>query len=389
MLISAEELRKSYLLDPEIVFLNQGSFGATPKPVFDEYMRWNLEMERQPVEFLGRRIAGLLKTSREELGRYLNADPDDLVYVDNATWAVNIIARSYKLEPGDEILTTDHEYGACTMTWEWLAKKQGATMVRQAIPLPVTTHDDFIETFWAGVTPRTKVIFMSHITSPTALIFPIAEICRRAREAGILTVIDGAHAPSQLDLDMEAIGADIYTGNLHKWLTTPRGCAFMYVRREHHNWVESLIVSWGWGRGVIGESTMVQRNEWQGTRDHSAFLSVPAAIKFQADHDWPAVKVRCHDLAVRTQQRISDLTGLAPHCPSDQGWFEQLVACPIQTESLELLKTQLYDEARIEVPMVDWGGQQFVRVSVAGFTTEADIDCLLDGLKSYLQPTRT
>ena len=382
--ISAEDLRKEYLLDPEIVFLNQGSFGATPKPVFDEYVRWNLEMERQPVEFLGRRLAGLLKTSREELGRYLNADPDNLVYVDNATWAINIIARSYALQPGDEILTTDHEYGACAMTWEWLARKQGAKVVHQAIPLPVTTHADFVETFWAGVTPRTKVIFMSHITSPTALIFPIKEICQRAREAGILTVIDGAHAPSQLDLDMQDIGADIYTGNLHKWLTTPRGCAFMYVRPEHHAWVESLIVSWGWGPGIIVESTLVQRNEWQGTRDHSAFLSVPAAIKFQADHDWPAVKRRCHDLAVRTQQRIAELTGIAPHCPSDEGWFEQLVACPIKTGDLALLKTRLYDEARIEVPMVDWHGQQFVRVSLAGFVTEADIDCLLDSLAKFL-----
>ena len=382
--ISAADLRKDYLLDPEIVFLNQGSFGATPRPVFEEYMRWNLEMERQPVEFLGRRIAGLLQTSREELGRYVNADPQDLVYIENATWAINIIARSYRLRPGDEILTTDHEYGACTMTWDWLARKQGALVVHQPIPLPVSTHADFVETFWAGVTPRTRVIFISHITSPTALIFPIDEICRRAREAGILTVIDGAHAPSQLDLDMEAIGADIYTGNLHKWLTTPRGCAFMYVRREHHPWVESLIVSWGWGSGTIAESTMVQRNEWQGTRDHSAFLCVPAAIKFQADHDWPAVKARCHDLAVRTQQRISNLTGIAPHAPSDEGWFAQLVACPIETEDLGLLKTRLYDEARIEIPMVDWRGHQFVRVSIGGFVTERDIDCLVESLERFL-----
>jgi isopenicillin-N epimerase len=382
--ITPEKLRESYLLDPNVIFLNQGSFGATPKPVFDEYVKWNLEMERQPVEFLGRRLPGLLKTSREALGQYLNANPENLVYVDNATWAVNIIARSYALEPGDEILTTDHEYGACAMTWEWLARKQGATLVRQPIPLPVTTHADFVETFWAGVTPRTKVIFMSHITSPTALIFPVAEICRRAREAGILTVIDGAHAPSQLDLDMEAIGADVYTGNLHKWLTTPRGCAFMHVRPEHHQWVESLIVSWGWGSGVIGESTMVQRNEWQGTRDHSAFLSVPAAIQFQADHDWPAVKRRCHDLAVRTQQRVAELTHLPPHCPSDEGWFAQLVACPIKTDDLAALKTRLYDEARIEVPMVDWHGRQFVRVSVAGFTTEADIDALIAALGTFL-----
>jgi isopenicillin-N epimerase len=373
-----------FLVRKDIAFLNHGSYGACPRPVFEAYQGWQRELERQPVEFLGRRVKGLLAEARAALADFVGTAADNLVFVPNATTGVNAVARSLAFQPGDEVLATDLEYGAIDRTWGYYCERQGARYVRQPIALPVTTAEAFVEQLWAGVTARTRVIAISHITSSTALIFPIGEICRRARAAGILTVIDGAHAPGQLDLDLADIGADVYTGNLHKWLTTPRGCAFMHVRPEHHEWVESLIVSWGWGPGVIGESTLVERNEWQGTRDHSAFLSVPAAIQFQAEHDWPAVKQRCHELAVRTQQRVVELTGLPPHCPSDQGWFAQLVACPIKTDDLALLKTRLYDEARIEVPLVDWHGHQFVRVSVAGFTTEADIDALLAALGRFL-----
>lgn len=380
------ELRDLFLLDSEVHFLNHGSFGACPKPVFAEYQRWQLEMERQPVAFVQQRLHPELKRAREALGAYLNAPADDLVFVDNATWGVNVIARSYPFEPGDELLTTDHEYGACDMTWEWVLRKQGATVVRQPIPLPVTTHEEFVETFWAGVTPRTRVIFLSHITSPTALIFPIQEICRRAREAGILTVIDGAHAPGQLEIDLQAIGADIYTGNLHKWLCTPKGSGFLYVRPEHQEWVESLIVSWGWGRqGTLdAAASFVERNEWQGTRDHAAFLAVPAAIQFQRDHDWCAVKERCHALLRSARDRIAELTGLPPICPDNGQWFYQLASCPVATDDPAALKTRLLDEFKIEIPVVTWHGRTFVRVSIQGYNTEADVDALVGALTTLL-----
>ncbi|MCX7839008.1 MAG: aminotransferase class V-fold PLP-dependent enzyme, partial [Anaerolineae bacterium] len=216
-------LKDEFLLDPNIVFLNHGSFGATPRVVFEAYQRWQRELERQPVEFLGRRFADLMRTARAALAEYVHADANDVVYVPNATTALNIVARSLPLQPGDEILTTDHEYGAMNRMWRFIARKTGAVYRAQPIPVPVTTPEDFIEQLWAGVTSRTRVVFLSQITAPTALIFPVREICRRARDAGIISIVDGAHAIGQIPLDLEDIGADFYTSNLHKWLCCPKG----------------------------------------------------------------------------------------------------------------------------------------------------------------------
>src|SRR5262245_32014177 len=288
--------RNQFLLNPDVVFLNHGSFGACPKPVFEAYQRWQLELERQPVEFLGRRIEDLVKASRESLGRFLNTDADNLVYVTNATTGLNTVAKSLRLEPGDEILTSNHEYGALDMTWKFVCSKTGAKYIQHPIPLPVTTPEAFVETFWAGVTPRTRVIFLSHITSPTALIFPIAEVCRRARDAGILTVIDGAHVPGQLPLDLTAIDADFYSGNLHKWVCSPKGSAFLYARPDRHKLVDPLVISWGYG----DNGTFVKHNQGQGTRDPAAFLAVPAALDFLEANHWDQVRARCHSLAVET-----------------------------------------------------------------------------------------
>jgi isopenicillin-N epimerase len=236
-------LQDLFLLDSTVHFLNHGSFGACPRVVFDEYQRWQREVERQPVEFLGRRWPGLMAEARLALADYVGAAPDEVVYFPNPTTAVNMVARSLALGPGDEVLASDHEYGACDRTWRFLAQKHGFTYARQAIPLPVTTAADVVERFWAGVTGRTRVIFISHITSPTALTFPVEEICRRARAAGLLTLIDGAHAPGQLPLDLHALGADFYTGACHKWLCAPRGSAFLYARHEVQPLLEPLVVS--------------------------------------------------------------------------------------------------------------------------------------------------
>jgi isopenicillin-N epimerase len=199
-----------------VVFLNHGSFGACPRAVFDVYQEWQRELERQPVEFLGRRARGLLQAARGALGAYVGADPDDLVYVPNSTFALNVVARSLDLAPGDEVLGTDHEYGAMERAWRFVCEPRGARYVRQPVPLPCATPEEVVEAVWAGVTPRTRVLFVSHITSPTALTFPVAPLLRRAREAGILSVVDGAHAPGQVPLDLRAMDADFYVANCHK-----------------------------------------------------------------------------------------------------------------------------------------------------------------------------
>ena len=224
--------RDEFLLDPDVVFLNHGSFGATPRPVFETYQDWQRRLEWQPVQFLGTDIAAYLAEARRALGRYLNVAADDLVYVPNATFGVNVVARSLRLEPGDEVLATDHEYGACENAWLFMGRERGFRYVRQPIPLPLSSAADVMEQFWAGVTPRTKVIFLSHITSPTAMRLPVEAICERARAAGILTVIDGAHAPGQIPLDLTTVGADFYAGNCHKWLCAPKGAGFLFARPE-------------------------------------------------------------------------------------------------------------------------------------------------------------
>ena len=232
-----------FLLRHDVTFLNHGSFGATPRPVFDTYQRWQRELEAEPVEFLSRRLPGLLAQARTPLAEYVHANPDDLVYIPNTTFGVNIVARSLDLQPGDEVLGTDHEYGAAERAWRFNCEKRGARYVAQPIRLPIRDPDHVVEQLWAGITAQTRVIFLSHITSPTAVIFPVAEVCRRARAAGILTVVDAAHAPGHLDLNLGEIGADFYLGNCHKWLSSARGAGFMHARPEVQTLLEPLVVS--------------------------------------------------------------------------------------------------------------------------------------------------
>ncbi|MBI3153592.1 MAG: aminotransferase class V-fold PLP-dependent enzyme, partial [Chloroflexi bacterium] len=291
-------LKKHFLLNPTVTFLNHGSFGAAPKPVFKEYQRWQRELEYQPVEFLGRRHNDLMRASREVLGKYLGTSAENLVYAQNVTIALNIVARSLELGVGDEVLTTNHEYGAMDRTWRFLSKERGFAYINQ--PVDLTSQDDFVESFWKGVTPRTRVIFLSHITSPTATIFPVEKIIQRARAKNIITVIDGAHVAGQLPLHLDSLGADFYCGNLHKWLCAPKGAGFLYARPQVQHLLKPLVVSWGYESETPSGSTFIDHHEWWGTRDIAAFLSVPKAIEFQQNHAWAEVRGACHQLAVET-----------------------------------------------------------------------------------------
>lgn len=380
-------LRSLFLLDPDVHFLNHGSFGACPIPVFETYQAWQRRLERQPVLFLGREYDSLLAEARAALGNCLNAAADDLVYIPNATHGVNIVARSLKLQPGDEVLTTDHEYGACDLTWEFVCGKTGAKYLHQPIPLPVQTEDEILHHFWAGVTERTRVIYLSHITSPTALRLPVERICALARQAGILTVIDAAHAPGQIAVDLQALGADIVFGNLHKWMMSPKGAAFLYARREVQPLLEPLVVSWGYGRppAAGSGSRFVDIFQWTGTHDPSAALSVPAAIRFMQEHDWESVRDACRALLSETVQRICRLTGLPPLYPLEGGFFCQMAIAPLPPETdLPTLKARLYDEYRVEVPLIAWNAHRFVRISIQGYNTPEDTDALVTALERLL-----
>jgi len=395
------DLRSEFLLRPDVVFLNHGSFGACPRPVFKEYQRWQLELERQPVEFLGRRFDSLMREARESLAVYVGADANDLVYVTNATTALNAVARSLSLGPGDEVLATDHEYGALDRTWRFVCARRGATYVNQPLPLPVESVEQAVEAIWSGVTERTRVLFLSHITSPTALILPVAELVQRARAAGILSIVDGAHAPGQIPLDLDALGADFYAGNLHKWLCAPKGAGFLHVRKVAQPLLEPLVVSWGWqpeqttllALDTAQTSPFILQQEWQGTRDISAHLAVQAAIRFQEEHNWPQVRRQCHELLRYARGAIGRLTGLVPICPDSAEWYAQMAAFPLPSCDAAELKRRLYDEYRVEVPITEWSApgqegpedrRQLVRVSVQGYNTRRDVETLIEALTALL-----
>jgi isopenicillin-N epimerase len=380
-------LKDLFLLDPSVIFLNHGSFGACPRPVFDVYQDWQRQLEQQPVQFLGRELDEYLFQSRQELGKYIHADADDLVYLPNATHGVNIVARSLSLQPGDEILTTDHEYGACNFIWEFICHKTGAIYIQQPISLPIKSWEEVVEQLWKGVTPRTKVIFISHITSPTALTLPIETICQRARQAGILTLIDGAHAPGQIDLDMDSINADFYTGNCHKWMLCPKGVGFLYTRREVQNLIEPLIVSWGYkpNETASNRSKYVNSLQWTGTRDPSAALSVPAAIRFMEEHNWEEVRIDSHKLLGRAIEQICRLSGMTSLFPIGSNFYHQMGIAPLpRIRDLNELKNRLYENDQIEIPCIEWNSRHFLRISVQGYNTEEDINSLINALKLLL-----
>jgi isopenicillin-N epimerase len=366
-------VKELFLLDPDVVFLNHGSFGACPRPVFAEYQRLQLELEREPVEFLGRSFPARIDAVRERLAAYVGARPDDLRLVPNATTGVNMVARSLDLQPGDEIVATTHEYGGTDLLWRYLCERTGARLV-QVDTWPATAADDLL----GAVTPRTRAISVSHITSPTALRFPVEEICARARDAGVLTIVDGAHAPGHIPIDVDAIGADFYAGNCHKWLCSPKGAGFLHARPEVQALVEPLVVSWD-----SVEEAWNDRQRWTGTHDPSAILSVPAAIDFQAEHGWVDIRARCHALAVSAARELTQLLGTDTFAASEDEYV-QMVAVRLPPCDAEAVGRRLYDEERIEVVAQEWRGEPSLRASFQGYNDESDLEALLEALPRML-----
>jgi len=362
------DLRAEFLLDPDIVFLNHGSFGACPRAVFERYQEWQRDLERRPVEFLARRLDGLLADSRAALAAYVSADPDDLVFVPNVTAGINVAAWALDLQPGDEVLSTDLEYGALDLAWDHVCRYTRARYVRMPVTLPLRNHAESLEEIWAGVTERTRALFLSHVTSETAVQLPVEELCARAREAAIATIVDGAHVPAHIPLDLAAIGADYYSGNCHKWLCAPKGSAFLHVRRELQPNVHPLVIGWGYK----DDATFLSRHEGQGTRDPSAFLTVPDAIEWQRQHDWGAVRERCRALTAQTPARL----GLEPTGPAGL----QMVSMRLPEDAPANLQQRLYDEFRIEIPVFDRSGGRLIRASFQGYNDDSDLDALADAL---------
>jgi isopenicillin-N epimerase len=369
---SAAELRREFLLDPEVAFLNHGSFGACPRPVFERYQAWQRELEVEPVDFLARRLPGLLDEARAALAGYVGSAPEDLAFVQNATTGVNLAARSLDLRPGDEILTTDLEYGACDLAWSWICKHTGAHYVRVPIPLPLSDPSEVVEALFAAASERTRAVYVSHVTSETALVLPASDIVTRARELGLVTIVDGAHAPAQVPLDLAELGADFYSGNCHKWIMSPKGAGFLHVRPEQQERVDAAIVSWGYTEG----RTFSERIETQGTRDPAAWLAVPDAIRFQAERDWDSVAERCRRVARQARVELCELLGTEPIAPDAMLAQMATVRLPRPAPGLS---DRLFSRDRVEIPLAGVESD-LLRLSVAAYTTREEIDRLLAAL---------
>lgn len=375
--------RADFLLDPAVCFLNHGSYGACPAEVFAAYQDWQRKLEWQPVAFCDPAAqTSMNRAVREALGSFLNADPADLVGVVNATEALNIVLLGLDLAPGDEIVTTDHEYGAMNKTLEVLCARSGAVVRRVAVPLPMVSEDAFADAVLAAFTGRTRVLFLSHITSPTALLFPLERVLAGARARGVLSVIDGAHGPGQVALDLTALGADVYAGNCHKWLMSPKGAGFLHMARRLQQDVTPRIVSHGWqaeGGGPYTGSTLLDRIEMQGTRDRAAWFTVPKALEWRRARNWESVIARCRDLVSRTAERVAEMSGYAP-LSSEEFRAPQMAAMEIPAGDMPALHDRLLREFGIEMPAILWNGRCFLRLSVAAYTTEADCDHLVASL---------
>jgi isopenicillin-N epimerase len=282
------------------------------------------------------------------------------------------------------VLATDHEYGAADLLWEFVCRRAGATYKRHRVPLPASSPEHVVETIWSGVSERTRVLFVSHVSSPTALVFPVAELCRRARERGIVSIVDGAHGPGHVPLDLASLGADAYAGNCHKWLCAPKGAGFLWARPELHERIDSLVIGWGW---ADEDASFVERNQAQGTRDPAAYLAIGAALDFLDEWNWDTIRAECHQLAAQARGRLAELTGLDPLQPDSPEWFGQMVAAQLPGGcDASALGLRLAREHGIEVNAQPWNGTPLIRVSVQGYNTDADLDRLLSVLPSLIEP---
>jgi len=368
-----------FLLDKETIHLNHGSFGACPNPIFDALISWQKKLEFNPAKFLAFDIFVHLEKSRESLSEYINCDKNDIVFFPNPSTALNTVIKSLDLKKDDEILTTNHEYGALDKTWNFICKNTGAKYIKQNIKLPLKSKNEFINTFIKGINKNTKVIFMSHITSPTGLIFPAEELCQIARENNIFCIIDGAHVPAHIDLDIKKLNPDIYTGACHKWMCAPKGTSFLYAKKNIQDDINPLVVSWGYDAEVPGVSKYLDYHQWQGTNDPSPYLTVPDVIAFLKKYNWKDVSLNCRKINIEARKLVNKTLNKTPI--SDDEFIGQMSAIEIKcTDSIQLIK-KLYEDFKIVVPIVKWENKMLLRFSIQAYNSMEDIEKLIFAMK--------
>jgi len=354
-------LADAWDLDPGVAFLNHGSFGAAPRPVLEAQARLRRQMEREPVRFLVRECEPLLDQSRRALADVVGADPHDLVFVRNATTAVNSVLRSLAFRPGDEILLTDHAYNACRAAVEYVARRTGARVVTAAVPFPIDSPRQVVEAVLACTSARTRLAVLDHITSPTAVVLPIEDLVRDLACRGVDTLVDGAHTPGMLPLDLARLGAAYYAGNCHKWLCAPKGAGFLFVRRDRQKGIQPAVISHGYNRPRANRPPLHAAFDWTGTDDPTPWLCVGEAIRFLEsllDGGLPALMEHNHRLAIQARRLLAGALGCRPPCP--ESMLGLMAALPLPDDPVETppvihpLSTQLLEQYGIEVPVYHW-----------------------------------
>ncbi|HAA50627.1 MAG TPA: aminotransferase [Planctomycetaceae bacterium] len=377
-----------------VTYLNHGSFGPAPRPVREAQARWTAELQRQPMEFFVRRLEGLLDEACAALGQFVGADARDLVLVDNATAGMNIVARSVELQPGDQVLLTDHEYGAVRRLWQKTCQAAGAELIVRRLPWPLLEDDSaeqLVEHLVAACTDRTRLLVASHVTSATATTLPIAAICQAASQRGVPVCVDGPHAVAMLPLAIEQLGCDYYTASCHKWLSAPFGSGFLWVRRRHQPRIRPAITSWG---GSVGgrDSSWKDEFTWGGTRDPACWLAIPEAISFLEDHGIESFRDQTHDLVNTARRQLLELTGLQSPLPESRQWYGPMAIVPLPPNPdattghghVDPLQRTLQQQFGIETPVTTLHKHRYIRISCHLYNTAKDIDHLVGALSESL-----
>ncbi len=386
---------RHWRLDPDVVFLNHGSFGACPVAVLEAQHEWRQRMEREPVRFLHRELETHLDAARERLAGFLRADADDLAFVANATVGVNTILRSLTLAAGDEVVTTNHEYNACRNALDDVVAKAGARVVQAQIGFPGCTREQVIEAVTGALSPRTRLVLIDHVTSPTGLVLPVGEVIAIARARGIEILVDGAHAPGMLDLDLRRLGATYYTGNCHKWLCAPKGAAFLWVRRDRQPGVRPLVISHGANSPRADRSRFRLEFDFTGTGDYTPFLTVPTALDAMAGMlpgGFTELRAHNHALVRYGRNLLCDTLGIT--VPAPDAMLGSLAAVPlpdaalppVPPHGLDTLQVRLFAEHRIEVPVPSWPARprRLLRISAQIYNSKAQYDHLARALAANL-----
>lgn len=376
-----EDLVSEYQVRPDTIYLNHGSFGIAPRPVREARREWIDKLDGQPMDFFVRELEPLMAAALERLGIFLNTDSTNLVFAENATSAMNVVANSLELKPGDHVLTNNHEYGAVQRIWQRACDAAGAGHGTVRLPEVFESHEQVVDAIFSAVTDETRLIVISHITSPTALILPVTEICRRASQLNIPVCIDGPHAPAHVPLDLTDIGCAFYTASCHKWLSATLGSGFLFVHPDFHHCVETPMKSWGRLLPAVPEKWF-EEFIWSGTRDPSAYFSITAAIDFLESVGAEAFRARTRHMQRETTRQLMDLTGKQPIGRDVDLWYGTMAHVPLPDGDWSELQKNLWEQSRIEVPVINFEDRWYIRVSHHLYNTRQQYNVLMESLQN-------